>query len=50
MTHIWRIRKWLPERYGQLCRIVATGSMRSVLIEFSDGWRVVTCRHFLLRR
>lgn len=50
MTHIWRIRKWLPERYGQPCRIIATGSRCSALVEFSDGARVVTCRRFLRKK
>lgn len=47
MTHYWRIRKWLPGRYGQECRIVATGKLNSALVEFNDGWRVVTNRRFV---
>ena len=47
MTHVWRIRKWLPDRFGQRCRILATGSMNSVLLEFEDGFRVVTIRYFI---
>jgi hypothetical protein len=47
LTHWWRIRKWLPERYGQPCKIVATGRMNSILVEFEDGVRVVTCRYFV---
>ncbi len=48
-THYWRIRKWLPERFGQSCRIVAKGRMNSWLIEFEDGLRVVTSRWFVRR-
>lgn len=47
MTHYWRIKKWLPERFGQRCHILATGSMNSVLLEFEDGYRVVTIRYFI---
>jgi hypothetical protein len=47
MTHYWRIKKWLPERFGQHCRIVATGSMNSVMVEFEDGVRFVTVRYFV---
>lgn len=44
MTHYWRIRKWLPERIGEPCRLLARGKMNSCLVEFSDGTRVVTSR------
>lgn len=44
---VWRVRKWLPERYGERCRIVARGRMNSCLVEFEDGHRVVTVRWFL---
>jgi hypothetical protein len=42
---VWWWRKWLPERKGQNCRIVARGSMNAALIEFDDGCRVVTSRY-----
>ena len=45
MTHRWYWRKWLPERRGQLCRVVVTGKMNSALVEFEDGARVVTSRY-----
>ncbi len=25
MTHRWHWRKWMPERHGQLCRVLAVG-------------------------
>ena len=44
----WRAR--LPGRNGQRCRIVARGSMNSVLVEFEqDGYRVVTSRYAVRR-
>jgi len=45
MTHRWYWRKWLPERHGQLCRVLVTGRMNSALVEFSDGTTVVTSRY-----
>ena len=39
----WRVR--LPERKGQACRVVARGKMNSILVEFIDGWKVVTSRY-----
>lgn len=33
------------DRKGQRCRVVARGAMNSVLVEFHDGWRVVTSRY-----
>lgn len=32
------------DRAGQRCRVVVRGSMNTALIEFADGWRVVTSR------
>lgn len=50
MTHYWFWKKWLPERHGQPCRIVALGRrMNSALIEFADGSRVVTIRYAVRR-
>lgn len=49
MTHVWRIRKWLPERYGQHCRLIATGTMNSACIEFADGVRHIVSRYSIRR-
>lgn len=43
----WRIRKWHPERHGQRCRVLARGKMNSCLLEFVDGYRVITSRNFI---
>ncbi|MGZ6652278.1 MAG: hypothetical protein ACXVHB_33260 [Solirubrobacteraceae bacterium] len=32
------------ERKGERCRLLAVGTLNSVLIEFEDGHRTVTCR------
>lgn len=45
MTHIWFWRKRLPERKGSRCRVLARGKMNSILVEFEDGWKVVTSRY-----
>lgn len=49
MTHIWFWRSRLPERKGQLCRVLARGAMNSIMVEFEDGYRVITSR-FAVRR
>jgi hypothetical protein len=49
MTHYWRIRKFLPERFQQRCRLLVVGKRNSVLVEFEDGARVVTSRYFIRR-
>ena len=41
----WKAR--LPERRGQLFRVLIRGKLNSCLIEFEDGWRVVTSRNAL---
>lgn len=40
----WRIKKFRPDRYMHLCRVLARGSKNSCLIEFEDGERVITSR------
>ena len=42
--HEWWWRKWLPERKGQRCRVLARGRMNAVLVEFEDGERVISSR------
>lgn len=49
MTHVWYWRKWLPERRGQPCRIVAVGRLNSALVQFEDGYLVVTNRRAVRR-
>ena len=44
----WRAR--LPERKGQPCRILARGARNSILVEFPDGFLVVTARYAVRRK
>jgi hypothetical protein len=44
-THTWYWRERLPERKGQPCRVICTGKLNSALVEFADGFRVVTSRY-----
>lgn len=48
MTHRWFWKKKLPERKGQSCTILARGCMNSILVEFSDGYKVITS-HYAVR-
>jgi hypothetical protein len=45
MTHVWFWLSRLPERKGQLCRVLVRGKMNSILVEFEDGYKVVTSRY-----
>jgi hypothetical protein len=47
--YIWYWRARLPERHRQPCRVLARGKMNSILVEFADGYLVVTSR-FAIRR
>lgn len=49
MTHYWRVRTRLPERFGQRCQVLVGGRLNSVLVQFEDGYRVVTSRHYIRR-
>lgn len=42
---VWHWRSKLPERKGQPCRVLARGKLNSALVEFRDGFKVVTSRH-----
>lgn len=46
----WYWKKYMPDRFGQHCRILATGKKDSVLLEFEDGWKVITIRYGVRRR
>jgi hypothetical protein len=37
-------------RKGQPCRVVCRGAMNSALIEFEDGYRVITSRYGIRKR
>ena len=44
--HVCHWRSRLPERKGTACRVVARSRrLGSVLVEFEDGFRVVTSRY-----
>lgn len=51
VTHVyrWRNNPRRAQLYGQRCRIMASGRMGSVLIEFQNAERVVTSRRALRR-
>jgi hypothetical protein len=36
-------------RKGQTCRLIARGTMNSCLLEFDDGWRMVTSRNAIAK-
>jgi hypothetical protein len=48
--HVWFWKSRLGERKGHPCRIVARGRMNSILVEFEDGFRVITSRYAARRR
>lgn len=46
LDHRWRWRRWLPERYGQRCRVLVRGHrLHQIAIEFADGVRHMTVAH-----
>lgn len=49
--HVWYWRK-KPEgqdRKDQRCRVLARGKMNSIVVEFEDGYRVITSRYAVRR-
>ena len=48
-AYYWRVRTRLPERFRQTCVVLARGRMNSCLVEFADGYRVITSRNYVRR-
>jgi hypothetical protein len=48
--YYWRVRTRLPERFSQSCRVLIRGALNSCLVQFEDGYIVVTSRNYLRRR
>lgn len=47
---VWRVRTRLPERFGQRCRVlIRSRRMNSALVEFEDGYQVITSRNYVRR-
>jgi hypothetical protein len=46
----WRASWWRPiDRKGQRCRVLVRSKMNSCLVEFEDGFQVVTSRNAVRR-
>lgn len=41
---IWFWKTKLPERKGHACRVLIRGGANSILVEFKDGFKVITSR------
>ena len=42
--YVWFWRKKLGDRKDQPCRVLARGRMNSIMVEFEDGYKVITSR------
>ena len=49
VTHIWRWKVKLGERFGQRCHVICRGKLNSALVEFEDGFKVVTSKYAVRR-
>lgn len=49
MTHYWRVRATLPERFGEPCRVTARGRMNSIEVQFADGIKHIVSRYAVRR-
>ena len=47
--YLWRVKARLHERYLTPCKVIARGKMNSCLVEFEDGYRVVTSRNYVMK-
>jgi hypothetical protein len=49
MNYYWRVKTRLPERQGMLCDVLARGKKNNCLVQFADGYKVVTSRNYVRR-
>ena len=47
--YVWRVRAYLPERYGQRCRVTVQPGKVGILVTFEDGFKAVTSRNYVRR-
>ena len=47
--YVWRVRARLPERFGEVCRVLVRGKLNSCLVEFADGARYISSRNYVRR-
>jgi hypothetical protein len=47
--YIWRVKARLPERYLAPCKVLARGKRNTCLVEFEDGYRVITSRNYVIK-
>ena len=45
MTHVYYIKKWGSDRFKEKCRILCRGRNGNLLLEFEDGYQMVTIRY-----
>lgn len=48
--YYWRVRTKLPDRFGQCCAVLVRGRRNNCLVQFEDGYKVITSRNFVRRR
>lgn len=48
--HVWYWKARLSARKGQRCRVLVRGRMNSILVEFEDGYKVVTSRYAVRKK
>ncbi len=48
--YYWRVKTRLPKRKGLSCKVLSRGKMNSALIQFEDGYKVVTSRNYYRKR
>jgi len=48
--YYWRVKTRLPERKGQKCRVLVRGKLNNALVEFEDGYRIITSRNYMRKR
>jgi len=49
VPYYWWWKKYLPERRGQGCWVIARGKLNTIQVEFLDGFTVFTSRYAVRR-
>lgn len=50
--YVWHFKRYLPERFGQPCKVTARGTkkFKNIEVEFADGFKTISTRFAVRRR
>jgi len=47
--YYWRVKTRFPERFKTPCKVLTRGKRNNCLVQFMDGFRIITSRNYIRR-